>query len=321
MTGASGFVGANLARRLLRDGCEVHLLLRPEHTRWRLDAIRGQVAAHLTDLSDAGGVERVVAAVRPDWVFHLAAHGAYSWQTDDRQILATNVLGAANLVQACVRTGFEAFVHAGSSSEYGFQDHAPAETETPAPNSHYAVGKAAATLLCRFSARKHGLRIITLRLYTVYGPFEEPTRLVPTIIVRGLRGELPPLVDPRIARDFVHVDDVAEAFVRAADRTDQAADAIYNVGAGVQTTLQEVVSCAQRVLRIPSAPQWGSMANRAWDTDVWVSDPREIRAKLGWSATISFAEGFERTVQWLQGNPDLLRYYQSRASAAAPDQR
>src|SRR5262249_24369371 len=138
----------------------------------------------------------VVRRVRPEWVFHLAAHGAYSSQTDVRQILQTNVLGTAALVEACLETGFEAFVDTGSSSEYGFTDHAPAEDEAPEPNSHYAVAKASATLFCRHTARSRHVHIPTLRLYSVYGPWEEPTRLIPTLLVRGLDGTLPPLVDP-----------------------------------------------------------------------------------------------------------------------------
>ncbi len=312
LTGGSGFVGANLARRLLQDGHDVHLLLRPKYAGWRLAAIRDDVTVHLADLTDADGVGRVVSAARPEWVFHLAAHGAYSWQADERRILETNFLGAAHLLRACVKVGFEAFVHAGSSSEYGFKDHAPAETEALAPNSHYAVAKAAATLLCRWTAQKCGLRTVTLRLYTVYGPYETPARLVPTLLVRGLRGELPPLVDPRVARDFVYVDEVTDAFVRAASRTEQAIGAIYNVGAGVQTTVGDVVAAVVRLLAVPAAPRWGAMENRAWDTHVWVADPRAIEGTLGWRATVSLAEGLERTLAWLQDNPDLLRDYEDR---------
>ncbi len=312
LTGGTGFIGANLARRLLDDGHDVHLLLRPGHASWRIEEIRARVTVHEADLAEPSGLDATVARIRPDWVFHLAAHGAYSWQTDLERILRTNFLGTVHLVQACVKAGFEGFVHAGSSSEYGLKDHAPAETELLEPNSPYAVAKAAATHFCRLAARERGLSIVTLRLYSVYGPFEEPARLVPTLIVHGLRGDLPPLVAPSVARDFVHVDDAVEAFVRAASRPHQQPGAVYNVGTGLQTTLREVAEHARAVLPICAAPGWGTMEKRSWDTSVWVSDPRLIREKLGWKPALSFPEGLRATVEWLKARPDLLRYYESR---------
>ncbi len=192
VTGATGFVGANLARRLLRDGHELHLLLRPANNPWRIRDIRDDVHSHEVDFTDKESLARVVGAIRPDWVFHLAAHGAYSWQTDLDSMVATNITGTINLVESCLRAGFEAFVNTGSSSEYGYKDHAPAETEWLEPNSYYAFTKASATLFCRYMAQSRNARIPTLRLYSVYGPYEEPARLVPALIMSGLRGKLPP---------------------------------------------------------------------------------------------------------------------------------
>lgn len=309
VTGASGFVGANLARRLLEGGHEVHLVLRAGHAPWRIAEIRGAVRVHDADLADAPAVERAVFLSRPEWVFHLAAHGAYSSQTDERAIFETNVAGTANLVNACVRAGFDAFVHAGSSSEYGLKDHPPAEDERCEPNSHYAVTKLAATHYVRFVARHHGLHAVTLRLYSVYGPYEEPTRLVPTILSRALSGAWPPLVDPRVARDFVHTDDVCEAFLRAAATPGQEHGAIYNVGSGVQTTLAGVVDAVRRVVPIAVEPTWGTMPNRAWDTTTWVSDPRQIERALGWRAAVPFEVGLARTADWIRADAERRRFY------------
>ena len=129
--------------------------------------------------------------------------------------------------------------------------------------------KASATLFCRLTAQRQGLRMPTLRLYSVYGPFEEPDRLLPTLVLRGLDGDLPPLVDPDVARDYVHVDDVCEAYRLAA-------------ASHLQTKLPEVVDVARRALPIAVEPRWGSMPRRGWDTGVWLSDSRRIPAELGW---------------------------------------
>src|SRR5882762_2904491 len=93
VTGGSGFVGSNLTRRLLADGHEVHLLMRAQFSDWRLRDIETQVAIHFVDLARSDEVEAMLQRLKPAWVFHLAAHGAYSFQNDDAEIIRTNTLG------------------------------------------------------------------------------------------------------------------------------------------------------------------------------------------------------------------------------------
>jgi dolichol-phosphate mannosyltransferase len=315
LTGGTGFVGANLARRLLHDGHRVHLLVRQAHAGWRIEGIRNDVTLHAVDLSDSDRLSEVVDDIRPEWVFHLAAYGAYSEQSDAARIFQTNVVGTVNLVEACLRAGFEAFVNSGSSSEYGYKDHAPREDESPEPNSHYAVSKASATMFCRYAAQRHGARIVTLRLYSVYGPLEQPSRLIPTMIVRGLEKTLPPLVNPEIARDFVFVDDVVEAYVRAAATPGGSPGAVYNVGSGVQTRISDLVELTRTLLEVEERPRWGTMQDRQWDTRTWVADVRLIREELSWRPEVSLRLGLLKTVQWLQGDPHMLGFYRRAASA------
>ncbi|MCX6354747.1 MAG: NAD-dependent epimerase/dehydratase family protein [Candidatus Aureabacteria bacterium] len=319
ITGASGFVGNNLARALLARGDEVHLLLRPGHKSWRIEDIVDRVRVHLADFSDRESLAKLVRDARPEWIFHLAAYGAYSSQTDILTIMHTNILGTINLLDACAEKGFEAFVNTGSSSEYGFKAQAPSEDERLEPNSPYAVSKASATLYCRYTARKNNLPVTTLRLYSVYGPYEEPTRLMPTLIMHGLRGTLPPLVDPDVARDFIYVDDVNEAYLLAAGSKGQEPGAIYNVGSGVQTTIREAVEVARRVMKIGVAPNWGSMENRIWDTRTWVSDNRLIKEKLGWRPRYDFESGFRKMAEWFLQNPNILEKYNAHLTPPARD--
>jgi nucleoside-diphosphate-sugar epimerase len=271
VTGAGGFIGANLVRRLLADGHRVTAVVGPASDDRRLRPLEDVELAHC-DLRDREAVGAVASSARPEWVFHLAAHGAYSWQTEDARILETNVIGTVHLAQAT--RDAEAFVHAGSSSEYGLKDHPPAEDEAITPNSTYAVAKAAATLWLAQVPRG-----ATLRLYSVYGPWEEPGRLIPTLVAHALSDRLPPLAEPETARDFVFVDDVSDAFVRAAAAP---AGSVYNVASGQQTTLSELVDLAREEFGVSASPCWNSMASRSWDTSTWVGDPERIERELGW---------------------------------------
>lgn len=311
VTGGTGFVGANLARRLLGDGHEVHLLVRPGYRGWRIDSIRDRIRLHEAALGDKAQLAGLVEAVQPEWVFHLAAYGAYSSQTNLDRMIQTNLIGTVNLVEACLRVGFEAFINAGSSSEYGLKDHAAAEYEWVDPNSHYALTKASATQFCRYTALAQGVHLVTLRLYSAYGTYEEPTRLMPTLIVSGLDGGLPPLVNPDIARDYVYIDDVCDAFVLAASQPNPEPGAVYNLGTGIQTTLGEVVAVARDVMRIDAEPQWGTMPDRKWDTSVWVADPRRIKQALNWQPRFGFEAGFRAMVDWLRSDSQMRTFYQS----------
>ena len=192
-------------------------MTKPESPDWRLRGIAGRIAIHSADLANASQIDALIREVRPEWVFHLAAHGAYSFQHDTVEMARTNFLGTVVLAQACIKVGVKVMVNIGSSSEYGFKDHAPSEDETLEPNSDYAMTKAAATQFCAYTARRHQFPIPTLRLYSVYGPYEEPRRLIPSLVMRAMEGGFPPLVAASTCRDFVHVDDACDAMIALAN--------------------------------------------------------------------------------------------------------
>jgi nucleoside-diphosphate-sugar epimerase len=311
VTGGTGFVGANLVRHLIDEEHQAHLFVRPGYSSWRIDSIRDRITLHELDLRNAARVKAALEAIEPAWIFHLAAHGAYSWQTDADEMTQTNVVATANLVDAALDIGFDAFVNTGSSSEYGSLGHAPNEMKEAEPDTPYGLTKASATALCVKAGRSHAARICTLRLYSVYGPYEDPRRFLPSLIVHGSRGVFPPLVNATTARDFVYVDDVTRACLKAAQHPSVEPGAIYNVGSGVQTTVGEAVNVARRVLNIPGEPQWGSMPARVWDTDTWVADSRKIRTDLGWAPRYTFEEGFRLMVGWLDEHPELRDRYEA----------
>ena len=306
LTGATGFVGANLTERLVEEGHEVHILVRDGYRTWRVEHLLPHLHLHELDLLDRDRLDTEIQRIRPDWIFHLATYGAYSWQDDSTQAIHTNYLSTVNLIETCIKTGFEAFINTGSSSEYGIKDHAPTEHEALEPNSYYAATKAAASLFCRYVAQRHNRPMFTLRLYSVYGAFEEPGRLIPQMILKGLAGEFPPLTDPNIARDFVFSEDaVGSYFVVAESAASLPPGEIYNVGTGQQTTIEDVVKVATEVFELQREPVWNSMPNRSWDSSVWVANNHKL-CGIGWKPQYGFRAGFLKTVAWFRQNADLI---------------
>jgi nucleoside-diphosphate-sugar epimerase len=303
VTGGAGFVGACAVHELLRRGHEVHALLRPQSNLWRLASVLERLHVHQGDLNDTMAVREVVHDVRPRAVLHLATHGAYESQSDARTILRTNVLGTWNLLEACAEAGVAAFVSAGSSSEYGFKSEPMRETDLLEPNSFYAVGKAAQTHLCQLMARRSPMGVAVFRLFSVYGPWEEPTRLIPTLIRRTRAGLPLNMTSPQTVRDFVFIDDVLEALLDL-PAVAQLCGEVINLGTGIETSLEEVVLLIREFLGSESEVCWGAMADRHWDSTRWAADARRAKALLNWEPRHSLRQGLAHTAAWMHAAED-----------------
>jgi nucleoside-diphosphate-sugar epimerase len=307
VTGAAGFVGANLTRHLLASGHEPVALVRRSGP-WRLHDVADALDVRPVDLRDLDATRACVRDVNPDVIFHLAAYGAYGWQRDFDTMLAVNVRATEVLLESA-RASDARLVATGSSSEYGLKDHAPSEVELLEPNSQYAVTKACATHLCRLAARDHDQHAVTLRLYSIYGPWEEPGRLMPALVERALAGELPPLVGPDTARDFVWIDDACDALVRAASPEVPGCGPVFNIASGIQSTLRGLVEVIRELFGVEREPVWGTMEQRNWDTSCWVGEPAAARDGLGWTVRTPIRDGLVRFADWMRANPAVADRY------------
>jgi dolichol-phosphate mannosyltransferase len=308
--GASGFVGANLLRALLPHREDVYGTVFHAPA-WRLEGIpeRNVLVADL--LVDAN-LDDVLDRVKPRTIFNCVAYGAYSFEADNDLIYETNFNLTAKLLGRLETRSITCYVHSGSSSEYGDSAAGPREGDLPKPNSDYAVSKVACANLLRYYGKKKKLPCANLRLFSAYGPFEDSSRLIPTLVKAGCEGKYPPFVNGSISRDFVYIDDVVEAYVDTALNLRESwfGDS-FNIGSGVKTTIADVAKIAAGVFSIPGEPSYGSMEQRAWDVLDWFSDQQKTASVLGWKAQTSFKDGLARTSAWYRGLEDREKYQQS----------
>lgn len=316
ITGGSGFVGANLFRLIAKYRRDVYATVLHQKN-WRLaDAPDEQVIA--VDLNDLGATKNLVDSLAPQTVFDCVAYGAYSFEEDPGLIHQTNYQSVVALCSLLAARPLAAFVHAGSSSEYGENSSAPAENAPTEPNSHYAVSKVAAGTYLRYMGKRKAFPCVNLRLYSVYGPLEDTSRLIPNVLRRALSGSYPPFVEPRISRDFVHVDDVCAAFVLAAVKMNPSLyGESFNIGTGVKTTIGELALLVKKTFDIEGEPQFGDMKDRAWDLPDWFSDPRKAQSELGWTARIGLQEGLLSTAQWVRELSDDAFVSSSKKDASS----
>jgi nucleoside-diphosphate-sugar epimerase len=298
VTGATGFVGACLARRLVQLGHEVHAVVRETSNLWRIADLAGDLQTHCCDLRNQDTVAALVGQVRPEAVCHLATYGGFSSQKESGTIFQTNFIGTMNLVHACEKTELSCFINTGSSSEYGLKDRPMKEDDLLEPLGDYGVTKAATTLFCRSEAIAKKLPMVTLRLFSPYGPWDDPKRLVPYVVSSLLQGRVPALSSPAFVRDYIYIEDVVDAYLAALQAVVNPGG-IYNVGSGVQTSLGELVSCISELLPQPE-PVWGKTDPQRVEPVCWVADKSRIASALGWGSSIALRHGLAKTVAWMR---------------------
>jgi nucleoside-diphosphate-sugar epimerase len=298
--GAGGFVGFNLFLTLLKYRSDVYGLSRDWEKNWRFQkkSLPQKNCINL-DLTKKRSVKNVIQTHRPQIVFNLAAYGAYSYQKNIRKIYQTNFNSHIDLVETLKGNNFHAYIYTGSNSEYGLNCRAPRENSELIPNSHYAISKAAVAQSISYYGQVEKLPVIHTRLYSVYGPWEEPTRLIPTLIQKAIDRHFPNFVNPDISRDFVYVDDVVEALISlAASIGKQYFGKIYNIGTGKKTTIRQLADLAKNLFNIPGQPQFATMPNRDWDLRDWYSNSEKINKDFNWKYKTGLAQGLKKTYKW-----------------------
>jgi nucleoside-diphosphate-sugar epimerase/glycosyltransferase involved in cell wall biosynthesis len=305
--GAGGFIGANLMRQILKYRKDVYAVTSKPFIPWRLDDINPNNILH-GDITKKNHVEALFDKHQFKTIFDLAAYGAYSKQTEVNKIYQTNIIGLLNLLETSSKFTFKAFVHAGSSSEYGLNCSAPKEDDILKPNSHYSVSKVSSSYLINFYGVIKELPVLNLRYYSVFGPYEEPDRLIPKLIDEGFKQNYPPLVEPDISRDFVYIDDVILATLKAANSNyEKVRGMSFNIASNNKHTIKDMVSLVKEIFQIPTEPAWGKMPNRKWDLKEWYGIANKAKELLGWENETSLKDGLLQTIEW-QRNYSLPLY-------------
>ncbi len=316
--GANGFIGSTVLAGLLGAGASATGTV-STGPGWRLRALNIGAVQRTATVAE---LRAALDHIRPRTVLNLAAYGAYPNQTDTRLLVEVNLLQTEVLAEWCADND-AVLVHAGSSSEYGVNAGDADESTLPSPNSMYAITKLAATNLIAHMVRSRGLRATTLRLFSVYGPLEAPTRLIPTLVREGSAGRLPSFSPAAVSRDFVFIDDVVTAFAEAAIRLTASQDIppVINISTGAGTTMAEVAHTAQQVFGVNIEPVFAAPL-RAWDLTDWSGRNATAEIALGWRPNVGFADGLTLTRDWYARRPDgdaLLKPAERDSRTVEPD--
>jgi UDP-glucose 4-epimerase len=297
VTGGGGFIGHHLVRRLLTDGYEVRVLDNfATGKRERLEGLDVSLVE-----GDLRSYERAHTAVRDvDIVFHLGALPSVPRSVQDPLTTgAVNVEGTLNILLASRDQGVRRVVFASSSSVYGASDALPkTEEHQPLPVSPYGVSKLSAEHYCRSFSAVYGLETVSLRLFNVFGPGQDPlsqyAAVVPRFIAAFSEGTAPLIYgDGLQTRDFTYVADVVEAFILAS-RSNVPIGEVFNIAAGTETSLLDLIDILRGLFGSELEPRFEPA--RAGEVRRSCSDAGKARRVLGWSPRWALASALQECI-------------------------
>ena len=306
ITGASGFVGSCLVRRLLKENYKIHIITRDSTNLWRLRDVLKDIENHNVDLLHSDEIAKLASTINVDSVYHLATYGGYHYQNSVEDAINTNVIGTFNLFREFSKKGIGMFVNTSSSSEYGEKLKPMSEDMSLAPNNMYGASKVAGTTLCTTYAKTDKIPLVTLRLFSPYGYYDAKTRLIPTVITSCLLGKQIKLSCRDSVRDFIFIDDVIEAYL-AASKLSNSYGEIFNIGSGLQYTTEEITCNIVNLIGKDVKINWENDPNRQYEPRMWVSDNKKVYEKLNWKPNVELNDGINNTTNWFRDNLQFYR--------------
>jgi UDP-glucose 4-epimerase len=296
LTGASGFVGSYVLRRLVADARHrVAVLLRPSSRTWRIDEVLNRTRRVDGSLGNLEPARTAIAAFAPETVIHLAWEGVGGASRND-PAQVENIRHTVALVQLAHDVGARAWIGLGSQAEYGPTEGPIREDAATRPTTLYGVAKLAAGQFAGHLCRDVGMRFAWLRLFSSYGPKDDPAWMIPSLIRTLLNGERPPLTPGTQLWDYVHVEDAARAIEQTA--LNAHASGVFNLGSGQSRTIRHVVEQIRDEIdpRLPLG--FGDVPFRPDQVMHLEADTGRLREATGWAPEIALAEGLRGTIAW-----------------------
>ena len=312
VTGAAGFIGSHLTERLVELGAHTRVLLR-----YTSSASRGWLAESPAldaveifsgDVSDRDVLARAMQDV--EVVFHLAALIGipYSYEAPTSYV-RTNIEGTAAVLHAARAVGVARVVHTSTSEVYGTAVRVPMAEDHPIqPQSPYAASKAAADLLAFSYHRSFGLEVAILRPFNTYGPRQSNRAIIPTIVTQALSRSTIELGHLSPTRDFTHVFDTVEGFIRVGE-ADGVGGETFNLGSGREISVADLANKIQGILGTSRAVVAHPARRRPATSEVerLCADATKMRTRLGWAPRLSLDDGLRQTIDWIAAHRDHYR--------------
>lgn len=298
VTGASGFIGAAIVRQLLRSSHRVAVLVRGDQPGQRLQELSQDLTLITGDPAEVTTFRNSLETFGADCVMHLGWAGVGGRHRNDVQTQLQNISMSVQLAELTTSLQIPHFIGAGSQAEYGPQPGRIAETTPTQPTTMYGAAKLSACFMTERVCHLAGIRHSWIRIFSTYGPGDNPDWMLPSLI-RDLRaGKRPALTAGEQIWDYLQVDDAARAFTSVANR---GAEGIFNLGSGQATSLRKIIETIRDAVD-PALPLgFGEIPYRPDQVMHLEANIDRLRELAGWQPQISLERGLDELVKAEQG--------------------
>jgi nucleoside-diphosphate-sugar epimerase len=307
ITGANGFIGSHLTKKLTLLGAKVNTFIEPGTSLIRIEEVKSLIKNHSVDVRNYEKVRALVKKIKPIKIYHLAGSSDVTRSFDliDKMI-DINLKGAMNILRALKETGvqFDSFVNTGTCEEYGDNEAPFRETQRPNPVSPYSASKLSVTYFCQMLYKTQKMPITTLRPFLTYGPGQVGNMLVPSLIKKCFLNENFKMTKGEQTRDFNYVLDIVEGYIQASI-TEAAVGEIINLSSGREYKIKDVVNMIICLMGSNIKPQMGALPYRAGEAMHFYGSNEKAKKILKWKPMVSLEEGLKETIKWYKGHPEM----------------
>ncbi len=299
VTGAAGFIGSHIVRKLVQEGHTVYGVIRKDTSKERIIDCIDRIHMMPVDLKDVGAVRSVILDIRPECTIHMAWYavpGKY-WMATENLDCVTMTL---SLAQALAEAGCRRLVAAGTCAEYDWRYGFLSEAATPCePQTLYGAAKHGLRLMLEQFCQLQKMEFAWTRFFYLYGPGEQKDRLVPSVTLTLLEGRTAKCTHGEQIRDFLHVEDAASAVCAIAK---SALTGPVNIGSGQPIKIKMIVETISHILQCPDSVKFGALSHDSTEPPLIVADVRRLRGGTSWEPHFTLSAGIEDTVSWWRKN-------------------
>lgn len=294
VTGAGGFIGSHVARRIVQEGHSVWATVRPGASTDRLADVLDRLSVAEVDLRDVRAVRQLISTARPECAIHVAwyaATGKYWGAPENLDCVTASI----SLAQSLSEVGCLRLVAVGTCAEYDWNHSPLCEETTPLkPSTLYGTCKNATREILEAYCAHTGMSFAWARVFQLYGPGEAEERLVPYMILSLLRGNVARCKNGEQTRDYLHVEDVASAVWAVAKSKVSGA---VNVGSGHPVKIRDIVESIAEHLQGQGKVEFEALPGETKGPPVF-ADVERLAGVVGWKPSYSLKEGLANTCEW-----------------------
>lgn len=298
ITGASGFIGSFFLRNLLKENDnEVLILLRNAKSAWRIHDVLSEVRVLEGELGNLTSIESELAAFSPDAIVHLAWDGVSGGQRNNVSQWR-NIGSSMELIEMAHRVGAKTWLGLGSQAEYGPCQDVINELTTPEPTTLYGASKLSTQILGQRLCQEYGIRFAWLRLFSSYGPQDNPNWLIPYLIKTLTQRQRPKLTLAEQFWDYIYVEDVASAIRAVLDSKETRG--VFNLGSGQAYQLKGIIERIRDSIDPELPLGFGEIDYRPDQVMHLQADISKLRLATGWLPRVEIDHGIKETIEWFK---------------------